>query len=311
MPGQPTRAFSGRPSLPPGLRSRYVRRVIKPVLQDEALLADIRAAQSQPDHLHLWWLGQSGYLIQRAGRQVLLDPYLSDSLTRKYAGTDKPHDRISERVVAPERLDFVDVVTSSHNHTDHLDPDTLRPLASVNVGLRLICARANRDEALRRSGLDAAQVIGLDPDQPPRAVAVGDFEFHAVPAAHETLERDDTGLYRFVGFVLKAGPFGLYHAGDTVLYEGMIERLRPFSIQVALLPINGRAPERRVAGNLWGREAAALARQIGARLAVPCHYDLFAFNTASPEEFAAECQRLGQPFRVLKLGERLSLPPPA
>ena len=284
--------------------------MIKPALQDEAFLADVRSAQNQPDHLHLWWLGQSGYLVQWAGRHVLLDPYLSDSLTRKYAGTDKPHVRISERVVAPERLDFVDVVTSSHNHTDHLDPETLRPLARANVGLRLVCARANRDEAVRRSGLDPAQVIGLDPDQPPRAVAVGDFAFHAVPAAHETLERDDAGLCRFVGFVLKAGPFVLYHSGDTVLYADQVERLRPFGVHLALLPINGRAPERRVAGNLWGREAAALARQIGARLAVPCHYDLFAFNTASPEEFARECQRLGQPFRVLRLGERLTLPPP-
>ncbi len=285
--------------------------MIKPVLQDEAFLADVEAARQQPDHLHLWWLGQSGYLLQWAGCHVLLDPYLSDSLSRKYAGTDKPHVRLSERVVAPERLDFVDVVTSSHNHTDHLDPDTLRPLARANVGLRLICARANLAEALQRSTLAPAQVLGLDPDQPPRWVAVGPFEFHAVPAAHETLERDDARLYRFVGFVLKAGPCVLYHAGDTVLYAEQVERLRLYGVQLALLPINGRLPERRVAGNLWGREAAALARQIGAGLVVPCHYDLFAFNTVSPEEFVAECRRLGQPFRVLKLGERLSLEPPA
>lgn len=285
--------------------------MIKPALQDESFLADVEAARLQPNRLHLWWLGQSGFLLQWLGRHALLDPYLSDSLTRKYAGSDKPHVRISERVIAPERLSFVDVVTSSHNHTDHLDPDTLRPLAQVNVGLRLVCARANVREALERSTLAPQQVLGLDPDQPPRWVAVGPFEFHAVPAAHESLERDAAGYFRFVGFVVRAGPWVLYHTGDTVLYDGMIERLRPCSIDVALLPINGRRPERRVAGNLWGSEAAGLAREIGARLAVPCHYDLFAFNTASPEEFAAECTRLGQPFRVLKLGERLTLDPPS
>ena len=42
----------------------------------------------------------------------------------------------------------------------------------------------------------------------------------------------------------------------------MAESLRRWKIDVAMLPINGRAPERRVAGNLWGREAAALARDI-------------------------------------------------
>jgi L-ascorbate metabolism protein UlaG (beta-lactamase superfamily) len=75
-----------------------------------------------------------------------------------------------------------------------------------------------------------------------------------------------------------------------------------------LLPINGRAPERRVAGNLWGREAAQLAKAIGARMAIPCHYEMFEFNTATPEEFVAECQHLEQPYRVLRAGERWSSP---
>jgi L-ascorbate metabolism protein UlaG (beta-lactamase superfamily) len=281
--------------------------MIRPALQDDAFLADVAAARSDTDRLHVWWLGQSGFLIQWAGRCLLLDPYLSDSLTRKYAGTDKPHVRMSERVIAPERLDFVDVVTSTHNHTDHLDPDTLRPLARANVGLRLVCARANLAEALSRSGLDPAQVVSLDPDEAPRAVDIGVFKLHAVPAAHEAIERDAAGRYRFIGFVAQAGPFTIYHSGDTVLYEGQAERLRPFRADLALLPINGRAPDRRVAGNLWGREAAQLAKDIGAGLVVPCHYDLFTFNTATPDEFAAECRRLDQPFRVLQQGERLSL----
>jgi L-ascorbate metabolism protein UlaG (beta-lactamase superfamily) len=87
----------------------------------------------------------------------------------------------------------------------------------------------------------------------------------------------------------------------------MAKRLRKWTIDIALLPINGRAPERRVAGNLWGREAAQLGRTIGARLVIPCHYDMFAFNTASPAEFIAACQRIGQPFRVLQCGERFEL----
>jgi L-ascorbate metabolism protein UlaG (beta-lactamase superfamily) len=58
-----------------------------------------------------------------------------------------------------------------------------------------------------------------------------------------------------------------------------------------------------VAGNLDGRQAAQLAHEIGARLAVPCHFDLFEFNTASPDEFVAECQRIGQPSRLLDQGE--------
>ncbi len=282
--------------------------MIRPVLQDDTFLASVDHAMQERDALHLWWLGQSGFLVQWRGRHLLLDPYLSDSLTKKYAATDKPHVRMSERVIAPERLDFIDVVTSSHNHTDHLDPETLQPLARVNVGMRLVCARANRAEASARSGLAQEQVIGLDPDEAPRSVGVGPFEIHAVPAAHETLERNASGHLVCVGFVVQAGPFTIYHSGDTVIYAGMADLLRPFHVDVAILPINGRVPERRVAGNLEGREAASLAKDIGAGLVVPCHYDLFEFNTATPTEFIAECERLGQPQRVLQQGERLTLP---
>src|SRR4029079_16810834 len=77
------------------------------------------------------WLGQSGFLIKHGDRHLLIDPYLSDSLTKKYQDTDKPHARMMRRVSAREKRNFIDVVSSSHNHTDHLDPDTLRPLFAV------------------------------------------------------------------------------------------------------------------------------------------------------------------------------------
>jgi L-ascorbate metabolism protein UlaG (beta-lactamase superfamily) len=87
----------------------------------------------------------------------------------------------------------------------------------------------------------------------------------------------------------------------------MVEHLRPYNIDVALLPINGRAPERRVAGNLSGAEAARLAKDVGAKVVIPCHYDMFEFNTADPnDEFIPECERIGQAYRVLRQGERFS-----
>src|SRR5687767_15674091 len=89
--------------------------MIRPVLQDEAFLEDVEKAGQDLQNLHLWWLGQSGFLVQWQGRHLLLDPYLSDSLTQKYAATDKPHVRMTEIPIAPERLNFIDVVTSSHN----------------------------------------------------------------------------------------------------------------------------------------------------------------------------------------------------
>ena len=90
--------------------------------------AFLRDLARHKESCRLWWLGQSGFLVQWAGNHLLLDPYLSDSLTRKYATTDKPHVRMTRRVIAPEALDFVDIAVSTHNHTDHLDGETLLTL---------------------------------------------------------------------------------------------------------------------------------------------------------------------------------------
>lgn len=57
--------------------------------------------------------------------------------------------------------------------------------------------------------------------------------------------------------------------------------------------------------------AARVAKDAGAALVIPCHYEMFEFNTASPEGFVEECSRLGQPYRVLRAGERLTLEAPA
>jgi len=275
--------------------------VIRAVLSHDALLADIRAADRRDSNYRLWWLGQSGFLLQWQGVHVLLDPYLSDSLTRKYAQTDKPHVRMTELVIDPARLSFVDVVTSTHNHTDHLDAETLRPILAANPGLKLVIAEANRAFVAERLGIDPAMPIGVDDGG---VSDVAGIRFSGVASAHETVERDEQDRARFLGYVLQFGGWTVYHSGDTVRYPGMAEKLKPFGIDVALLPINGRAHQRRVPGNLSGREGAELAKDTGARLVIPCHYDMFEFNTASPEEFVRECGRLGQKFQVLRCGER-------
>lgn len=284
--------------------------MLKTAFQNEQpLLTDIETAQNQPDRLHIWWLGQSGFLLQYADNQLLFDPYLSDSLSRKYAHTDKPHERISERVIKPGRLTGIDVVTSSHNHTDHLDAETLLPLLAANPTLQLVIPEANRAFVAERLGTNANWPIGLNDAQTAR---VGPFVFHGVPAAHNELERDAEGHCKFMGFVVEIGPgharpYRVYHSGDTLWYDDIVETLQPFAVDVAFLPINGNKPERRVAGNLNPEEAARLGRDIGAKLVIPHHYDLFAFNTADPADFVAACEQYGTTYRVMQLGERLSI----
>jgi len=277
--------------------------MIKPALQGEAFLADVRDAANSQDDLHIWWLGQSGFLVQWRGSHLLFDPYLSDSLSRKYAATDKPHTRMTGLLISPDALDFIDLTTSSHNHTDHLDGETLTALIHANPKMELLVPSANCTFAAERLDMDPDQLETIDAGQ---SIALGPFELHAVPAAHEDLAKDDLGRHQFVGYVAKLGPWTVYHSGDTIPYDGMEEILRQWKIDVALLPINGRRPERQVAGNLWGREAANLAKAIGVRMVIPCHYDMFEFNTETPEEFEITCQALGQAHKTIRAGQRWS-----
>jgi L-ascorbate metabolism protein UlaG (beta-lactamase superfamily) len=268
------------------------------------LVAELR--ERPPDRAaKVYWLGQSGFAIRYREDCILIDPYLSDSLTKKYADTDTPHVRVHPRVVAPEAIAGVPVtgIVCTHHHTDHLDPETIAPilatLRAAGLTAPIVAPEACRDLAAERAGVEASAIVAMDENT---TIQIGAFEIVAVAAAHETVEYDTRGRRKCLGYVFRSSAGTLFHSGDTLLYDGLASRLRPFDVDLLLLPINGKL------GNMSGAEAARLAKTVGAKLVVPCHYDMFTFNTASPaDEFVPECERLGQPYRVLELGESVTL----
>lgn len=280
--------------------------MIKPHKQGPSLAAEIRDTKSagNAESFDIWWLGQSGFLIQWNKKCLLFDPYLSDSLTKKYATTNKPHERISELVIDPNLLDCIDIVTSSHNHTDHLDAKTLKPVLSKNKNVTFIIPEANRDFVVDRVKCKRELPIGLTDGEKKE---IDGFTVHGVPAAHNEIERDEQGRCKFMGYVAQFGKFSVYHSGDTLWYDEMVKLLKPFQVDVAFLPINGNDPARGVAGNLNCEEAARLGKDIQAKLVIPHHYDLFRFNTADPKDFESEAKQINQPYKVLQLGGHLSI----
>ena len=259
---------------------------IVPVLAGEDLIAEIHASTEETG-MHIWWLGQSGFLIQIAGEHLLLDPYLSDSLTAKYAGTDTPYERITGLVVDPAHLSFVDVVTSSHAHLDHLDPGTLPHVLGGNAAL--VCAAGSEQTATERAGRKPDAVLGIGDDATFRG-----FWMEAVPAYHESAPEA-------VGYMVRNGAYAIYHAGDSRRVEGMAEAVAPHGVDVAFVPINGKL------GNMNGADAARLAYEAGATIAIPCHHEMFRCNTASTSRFVAECARIGQEYRLPRAGERITI----
>jgi L-ascorbate metabolism protein UlaG (beta-lactamase superfamily) len=274
--------------------------LIKAIKKNEELITEMDAFLVDKEHFYLWWLGQSGFLLQWNGKRILIDPYLSDSLTKKYAATDKPHTRISEQVVKPEMLKNILVVTSSHNHTDHLDAETLVPLLKNNPAIQFIIPEANRDFVTERVKCEKSFFVGLNDGS---SVTIDGFTFHGIPAKHNEIDRDENGNCKYMGYVIEFGDYAIYHSGDTLWFDEMVGLLTPFSLDLALLPINGNDPARKVAGNLNCLEAAKLGKALGVKHVIPCHYDMFAFNTADVSEFVKEAESMHQPFRVLKGGE--------
>ncbi|MED6299941.1 MAG: MBL fold metallo-hydrolase, partial [Verrucomicrobiota bacterium] len=269
--------------------------------KNQELLSEIQNADESPEKFHLWWLGQSGFLIKWRQDYLLLDPYLSDSLTDKYSKTDKPHTRITEQTVNPKELDFVSIATSSHNHTDHLDSLTLLAINESRPGLRLILPKANIQFASERLGSDSGiELIGIKENE---SISIGNFTINGIAASHNEIERNEEGSPIYMGFIIHFGDWTIYHSGDTLWHEHLTASLINHSVDVAIVPINGNDPSRRVAGNLNGTEAAALSKAINAQIAIPHHFDMFEFNTASPDEFTEACEKLDQPFCVLQNGQ--------
>lgn len=268
---------------------------------------------SLPDQaVGLAWLGQAGFALRYAGQRWLIDPYLSDHLARKYAGTEFPHERMMPPPVNAEEIRDLDLVLCSHRHSDHTDPGSLPTLAANNPRCRFVVPRAEL-ESVANIGLPAARLIAANDGD---AIRVSDaIAIHVLPSAHETLQVNERGEHHFLGFILKLGGLTLYHSGDCVVYDGLAGRLRAWAIDLALLPVNGRrAPltSRGIMGNMTFEEARNLCLAAGIGTMVPHHFGMFAFNTVDLAELQWQATRPGaSPRCLLPSVEEYSLLTPA
>lgn len=229
--------------------------------------------------LRICWLGQAGFIIEGAGRRLVIDPYLSDSLAEKYRGTAFPHIRMMPAPIAADQIRHVDLVLSTHAHTDHMDPGTLPALLAANPRASLIGPRAARETALTRAAIPPERLILIEAGE---TLTHAGITVTATRAAHESLERDTDGNHRFLGFAMTLAGARIFHSGDTIPFEGQLSEVRALGADLALLPVNGRDLVRAsngVPGNLTMDEALSLARDAGIPAMIAHHFDLFSFNT--------------------------------
>lgn len=201
------------------------------------------------------FLGQSGYLLKTENSEIIIDPYLSDSVNR-IAG--RP--RTLPIPINPQNISC-DAVICTHNHLDHLDPDTV---AQINDEQFFITTNAGKIE-LKRLGKNTVVSLNIG-----ESTVVGGFEITAVFADH-TVEA--------FGLIVKAENKTLYFSGDTLYNEKLFE-IAKYKPDITFICINGRL------GNMNVDEALITAKRIGAKINIPNHYDMFASNSENPYLFS-------------------------
>jgi len=223
-----------------------------------------------------WWMGQGSAVLKLGGQIVWLDPYLYPD--RDARGTSR---RLMEPPVAPEEVTNATVVLLTHDHRDHIDPVSLPGIAAASPSAQIIAPNPHLKRVNDLIGQSDRNIFV----KAGQRVKIGGLEIIPVPAAHERLDEDSALGHPYLGYVLKIDGLTVYCAGDTVIYDGLVETLQEFAIDIAMLPINGRdyfRNQANIAGNMDFREAAELASHRRFDTVIPVHWGMFALNTVPP-----------------------------
>jgi L-ascorbate 6-phosphate lactonase len=263
------------------------------------LIGQIDRLVVPPGHLALWSLGQSGFAIKGGQTIAYIDPYLSERLDASGKSV-----RRFPPPLDPGQASHARVVFTTHEHGDHTDIGTLGPLMAASAGATLVTSPQGRELALQADIADERiRLARLG-----QRVELAELAYTAIPAAHYSYEVDPQGHARWMGFLIECNGVTLYHSGDTIVIPQIFEALAGQSIDIALLPINGRdffREQRNIVGNMWPGEAIDLAARLGARLLLATHNDLFAHNRVNPGMLFDELDRRAPwlPCHLLQPGE--------
>ena len=221
------------------------------------------------------WLGQAGFRLDIGDSSLVVDPWVSPHENRLIPAP--PLDLAAEGVAA---------LLVTHEHFDHLDLDFLPTFVERSPTATVILPEALVE--LVEGVVPKSQIIAVNPYD---VVEVTGVEIDVVPAIHG-VTMDDAygdgsslgGRPRFVGYAFRGLP-SVYVAGDTIVTDEVASSLSHLEIEVAMLPINGRDPEREaqdIVGNMDAGEAVELALATGATRLIPYHWDGYAGNTVAP-----------------------------
>lgn len=224
--------------------------------------------------MNVTWITQAGLVFETEKITVMVDPYLSNSV-----GELNPLK--NRRIPVDESIFDIhpDVIIVTHEHLDHLDPDTLKVFLGREDKPITVLAPYNAYKKLLEFGGPHNYVLLA----PHSVWSEGGVTFYAVNAEHS----DRCAA----GYIIDDGSKTYYVSGDTLYNYDVIDdviELCEDGVDYAFLPING------VGNNMNARDAADFACEIGARCAVPLHYGLF--DSIDPKDFDFDNTLILEPY---------------
>ncbi|MBE7011346.1 MAG: MBL fold metallo-hydrolase [Ruminococcaceae bacterium] len=256
------------------------------------------------NQIALFYLGQVGYIIKYKDKYIMTDAYLSDYVDRNCCSENVKWIRRYAAPISAEELDFVDFIFCTHAHYDHADPDTLSAVAKINKKARFYVSRAIAG-IIESYGIEKDRIVSMKDGE--KIVLDDDIFATAIKSAHEEFHVDENGDYLEVGFKFDFGKISVFHGGDGCPYQGLEESIK--GCDILILPINGRDFYRTnvldIIGCFDSREALTIAKNIGAKLLIPTHFDLYDVNCVNPAHFVDELTKINptQRFHIFAPGE--------
>jgi L-ascorbate 6-phosphate lactonase len=246
----------------------------------EVIISEINETKVPFGSLALWFIGQEGVIVKGGDTVIYIDPYVSEYLEREHKVV-----RNYAPLIVPASITNANYYLITHEHLDHLDPDTVAHVAKHSPSTQFVAPGWCRKQMIE---LGVSEAVLHDANTKEALVLEEGLEIFSIPAAHESLEFDAELGHRYVGYIIRLNGVTLYHAGDTVVYPGLVERLADEEIDIGMVPINGGDAFRRnvnIIGNMGYREAVEFAHAVGFDMTIPLHYDAIAGNGENPGYF--------------------------
>jgi L-ascorbate metabolism protein UlaG (beta-lactamase superfamily) len=189
------------------------------------------------DAARLSFIGHASYLLQIAGRNLLMDPvYVDRASPVQFAGPK----RVNPPGIAFDALPKIDTVLLTHNHYDHMDVATIARLWNRDRP-RIITPLGN--DAILKAEVNGLEVTAVDWGD---RVDLGGLVVDAVPTQHWSARGTRDRMHAlWASFVVQSLRHTIYLVGDTGFGDGGTFRhvaARHPRIDLAALPIGAYEP---------------------------------------------------------------------